>query len=175
VSPSRPPRRATPAGRWPLHVAVAFGASTSLYAIALLSVTRLQIESDLARIAEREPAAAAIDLLARHHDRMTAELDGARDAYAAGVAHFSDLANLLSGLAADISRLDETVSAVEAGLRGLPGTISIPVLPPRSSSGGSGSSSGSGSSGTGAVTLPPPPVAATPPPTQGTTGGSGAP
>jgi hypothetical protein len=174
-----PARRAptgSPATRRPLHVAVAFGASTSLYAIALLGVTRIQIETDLGRIAEREPAAAAIDLLARHHDQMTTQLDGARDAYASGVAHYSELADLLAGLAADIGRLDETVSIVEAGLRGIPGTFNIPVLPPRTSGGGSGGSGTSGgTSSGGSVTLPPPPVAATPPPTQGTTGSSGTP
>jgi len=167
------PRAGKAAVRRPLHLVVAFGASTSLYALALLGVTRLQIESDLARIAEREPASEAIDLLARHHDRMEAQLDAARGAYAAGAANYGDLASLLAGLAFDIGRLDETVSAVEAGLRSFPGTITIPVLPPRTSSSGGSGGSTSGGGGTGSVTLPPPPVAATPPPTQGTTGSSG--
>ena len=162
------PKAPRPPVRRPVHVAVAIGASTGLYAITLLGVTRLQIAGDRALMAERDPALQAISLLGAHHDRMSAELDTAGAAYAQGADRFTALVAGLPGLADGLDRLDSTLAAIEGELRQMPGSFNIPKAPPRTSS-------GSGGGGSATVPVAPKPPAAQPPPTQGSTGASGAP
>jgi hypothetical protein len=161
--------------RTPVHVAVAVGATTGLYALTLLGVTRLQVESDRALIAARAPAVRAIELLGGHHDLMTAELEAARAAYAEGAESLTAVALSLPGVADGLDRLDATLAAIEAELRQMPGSLNVPKAPPRTGKPGSGSGSGSGGGSGGTIPAPPKPPAAAPPPVQGNTGGSGAP
>jgi hypothetical protein len=174
----RPSAEGTARGmsRTPVHVAVAVGATTGLYALTLLGVTRLQVENDRALIAARAPAVRAIELLGGHHDLMTAELEAARAAYAEGAESLTAVAQSLPGVANGLDRLDATLAAIEAELRQMPGSINIPKAPPRTGKPGSGSAGGGGGGGgTAAIPVAPKPPAAAPPPVQGTTGGSGAP
>ena len=177
--------------RRPVHVAVAIGLGTGVYAFSLATVTALQAETDRALIADREPVAEAIGLLADHHDGLAASLETARLRYTVATERYGELAGGLDALHAELEDLGASIRAVEGMRFSVPGlTAAIPRAVPGgnarpkgptgngatggAASGGSASSgTSSGSSGSAAVAAPvaapvvaaaPPPVAAPAPP-----------
>jgi uncharacterized membrane protein YgcG len=178
-------------GRQPVHVVVAMGLGTGIYAFSLAAVTALQADTDRALIADREPVGAAIGILETNHDQLAANLELARQRYAAATDSYGALIGGLDNLHARLDALGASLQAVEGIAINAPRLPGVPVIgkggsgtKTGSSSGsagsgsggssGSGSGSSSGSGGTTVVPAPLPPVVA-PPPVQATTGASGAP
>jgi hypothetical protein len=162
----RPAPKAEP--RRPYHVGVAIGLCAGVYAGSLTAVTMLQVDRDRTLIRDRAPVGEAIELLARHNDRLTTEID------AAGVA-FQTAADGYEGVAAGVTDLDTAVRKLTVRVAAIKGsTTQIPdalSLPPLLRVGGGSSSGGGGGGSTGSVSKPKPKPA--PPPTQGSTGASG--
>jgi hypothetical protein len=169
------PKRAEP--RRPYHLGVAVGLTTSLYAATLVLTTQLQIESDRAVIADRDPVQAAIVALGDHHASLTDMLDQSRNQYNAALDGYD-------AVIASLDRLDERLAVVDGSVRAaerlgasISSNLSLPPVPVRSSKGGSGGSASAKGSGGGGKPVKPPAAAPppAPPPTSGSTGASGAP
>lgn len=177
-----PASRSNSGPRRPVHVIVALGLGTGVYAFSLATVTALQAETDRALIADREPVGQAISLLGTTHDRLAADMEVARTQYTAAADGYGALTGGLDDLHADLDRLGAALTAVE-GInvdRRTLAALNLPVGTYRSlgsggSSGKTGTTGNSGgtSGGTTVAPLPPAPVVA--PPVQATTGASGAP
>jgi hypothetical protein len=176
AEPKRPePKRAEP--KRPYHVGVAVGLTTSVYAATLLLATRLQIESDRALIADRDPVQAAIHALGNHHDSLTDLLEQSREQYNAAVGGYNSVVASLDQLDERLASVNGTIQAVERLGASISTSLALPAIPNRGSGGGTVSSS-RGSGGGGGTTSKPPaaaPPPAPPPPTSGSTGASGAP
>lgn len=174
-----PSPRPTSGPRRPIHVLVALGLGTGVYAFSLATVTTLQAETDRALIADRAPVGEAIALLGSTHDRLAADMERARTQYVAAADGYGALTGGLDDLRANLDRLGAALAVVE-GIKVDPRTLTALNMPAGSyrwqgsggSSGRTGTSSGN-SGGTSVAPLPPPPVVA--PPVQATTGASGAP
>jgi hypothetical protein len=134
-------------------------------------VTQIQVDTDRALIADRLPAQQAIELLGAHHDRMSGQLDLARQLYADGASVYDDMTAQLGTVDSGIERLAQTLAAIETLSASLPEGFSlprVPTLPTRST--------GTGGSIRPPSTVPkvaPAPTPAPPPPTSATTGASG--
>jgi hypothetical protein len=155
-----------PEARRPYHVGVAIGLCAGVYAGSLTAVTVLQIDRDRDLIRDRAPVAEAIELLARHNDRMATEIDAAGEAFQQAADGYEGVAAGVTNLDTAVKRLTARVAAIKGSTMQLPDALS---LPPVTRIGGGSSSSGGGSGGS--VTKPKPKPA--PPPTQGSTGASG--
>lgn len=174
--------RTSGGSRRPVHVVVAIGLGTGVYAFSLATVTALQAETDRALIADREPVAAAIGLLADHHDGLAASLETARLRYTLATERYGELAGGLDALHGELEDLGASIRAVEGMRFAVPGlTAAIPRAVPAgngrpkgqtggtgaggAASGGSGSgATSSGSSGSAAAPVAGPVVAPAPPP-----------
>ncbi len=175
----RPQPRPVTNPRRPIHVIVALGLGTGVYAFSLATVTALQAETDRGLIADREPVGHAIALLGSTHDRFAADMEQARTQYVAAADGYGALTGGLDDLRANLDRLGAALAVVE-GInvdRRTLAALNLPAGTYRSqgsggSSGKTGTTSGT-SGGTSVAPLPPPPVVA--PPVQATTGASGAP
>lgn len=186
--PSTPAARPASAGRRPIHVIVAMGLGTGVYAFSLATVTALQAATDRELIADRAPVGEAIDLLGNSHDRLTQNLEVARVRYVVAADGYSAIAGGLEELRGRLDRLASALAEME-GMAIDSRTLALLNAPPTKSGSGSSHSSGSGSGTTtkpaggtggstgsgGTVTVAPPPPPVVPPTTQGTTGASGAP
>jgi uncharacterized membrane protein YgcG len=178
TKPDRTTTTKAPDPKRPYHVAVAIGVTTSAYAVSLMAASTIQIQHDRALIEDREPVAAAIVVLADHHDDMASRLELARARYTEGADGYGALVARLDSLRARLRSVDKAVTAIErannvlaANIPGVSGQAGLGSG--RGGSGGGGGSSGSGSTAPRSVPAAPQPVAA--PPTSGSTGASGAP
>lgn len=112
----------------PAHVGTMLGLSVAGYGLALAVVTGLQALDEGAIAANRDPVALRVDAVSTANDRLERETQAAAARYEAVAA---DLQAALAGLPAVENRLGTlagTASAIDGASRGLPTTISVPVI-----------------------------------------------
>jgi hypothetical protein len=112
----------------PTHVWVMLGASTAGYALMLAAVTGLQARNEAELIAARQPAVAGVAAVASGHDRLLAQLEGARAAYAATVSEYLAAGGTLDALHAQVGSLAGLVAEIDGVSRTLPTTVKLPVI-----------------------------------------------
>ena len=166
----------------PYHVGVAIGVTTGAYALSLLAASTLQIQHDQALIVDRQPMAAAIDVLGSTHDEMETRLEAARARYADGTDGYGALIARLDKMRNRLAKMGQTVAGIEQDsgwlAASVPGTGGLSRGVTRST--GSTTSRSTGGSSTGSVataprSVPAAPAAAAPPPVSSTTAASGKP
>jgi outer membrane murein-binding lipoprotein Lpp len=146
------------------------GLCVGAYAGSLAVVTVLQIDHDRATIIDRAPVGEAIDMLGRHNDRMSAEIEVAGGEFARAADRYDGVARDVNDLDSAVRRLTARVAAIKGSAMQIPDAINLPAVPRAVRGGGTGNGS-SGGSGSGSTSKPKP--KATPPPTHGSTGPSG--
>jgi hypothetical protein len=127
----------------------------------------LQVARDRTLIRDRAPVGEAIELLARHNDRLTTEIDAAGVAFQTAADGYEGVAAGVTDLDTAVRKLTVRVAAIKGSTTQIPDALSLPPILRV----GSGSSGGGGGGSTGSVSKPKPKPA--PPPTQGSTGASG--
>jgi hypothetical protein len=127
----------------------------------------LQVDRDRTLIRDRAPVGEAIELLARHNDRLTSEIDAAGVAFQTAADGYEGVAAGVTDLDTAVRKLTVRVAAIKGSTTKIPDALSLPPILRV----GSGSSGGGGGGSTGSVSKPKPKPA--PPPTQGSTGASG--
>ena len=112
----------------PTHVWVMLGASTAGYALMLAAVTGLQARNEAELIAIRQPAVEGVAAVSDGHDRLLAQLEGARAAYAATVDEYLAAGGTLDSLHAQVGTLAGLVAEIDGVSRSLPTTVKLPVV-----------------------------------------------
>lgn len=106
--------------RLPVQLAVAFGATTGLYAASLAVVTGLQADHDRTIAASRSTVASDVGLLGDANDLLAAELDRAVAAYDAAASAYASSSEALVGHEERLSTLGSEVSKVTGAAAALP-------------------------------------------------------
>jgi hypothetical protein len=183
------PRAAASTTRRPLHLPAILGVSAGLYAASLGITTAWQIQVDRQAMADRQPTADAIAVLAQHHDWMTGALADASARYTTAAAGYQHAVGGIAGLHRRMDGLNQVLGVIENTsmlVSALPaGGSSSPVTQTRSSGPVAATPSKTASPPATIAMAPPPPppptIAPAPPPppppppptTGGTTGASG--
>lgn len=114
--------------RIPPHVVVMLGATTAGYALALAGVAGLQAKTEAALTADRAPALDAVGTVGSSHDRLTARLDEAADAYAAAADEYRTAGGALDALQAELGDLASIVAEIDGVSRSLPASVRLPPV-----------------------------------------------
>lgn len=130
----RPARRSsegTPrsTAKRPVHVVVAVGLSTGVYALSLAAVSIIQFEHDRGLIASREPIADAIAELATYHDRLAERITAVRGTYEHVADRYGLVGDELRRLHDRLADLHSQVAAIEGAAGRLPTALSLPAVP----------------------------------------------
>ncbi len=112
----------------PAHVGVMLGLSAAGYGLTLAAVTALQSNSEAAIVADRAPAAAAIEQLATGHASLASSLAAAANRYAAAAAGYGDAAQRLGAVEAELGALSKAVAGVDGASRALPASAPLPTV-----------------------------------------------
>jgi hypothetical protein len=112
--------------RKPVQLAVAFSATTGLYAASLACVTALQADHDRAVAAIRAPVAADVGALGDANDRLAAEVDRAVAAYDAAADAYSTAADRLQAHESRLTDLGALVTRVSGSAAALPRGVPMP-------------------------------------------------
>jgi phage shock protein A len=120
---------ATRERKYPMHLPMALGLGTGLYAVTLAGVTALQARTDAALAAERQPLSVAVGEVTQSRAALEGQLqvtvsslNAAAAAYDRVRGHSADLETALSALAA-------RVSSATGAAASLPSRISLPAAP----------------------------------------------
>ncbi len=135
--------------RRPLHVGVALGLSTGVYAVSLAVVTGLESDRQASEASAVVSTAEAVRVLRDGSDRLAAGLADAAETYDAVAARYERLVRSLDALDGRLERVASTVGGIEGASVSLPTRVALPSV---------------GRAGR---------VAVPPPPTNATTGASG--
>ena len=114
--------------RRPVHLGVAVGLSTCVYAVSLAMVTGFQSGRDAAVTADLGPAS---DLAAQEeaaHSDLERQLDELRATYNASAISYGSVAERLAHLEQRLNHLAKTVSVLTGAAFALPGLGSVPSV-----------------------------------------------
>ena len=114
--------------RKPVQLAVVFGATTGLYAVALACVTGLQADRDRDLAVHRSSIAAGIDAFGDANDRLAVDVDRAVAAYGAAADAYARAADSLAAHDASLAALSAVVSEVTGSAAALPHTVPLPRI-----------------------------------------------
>lgn len=112
--------------RKPVQLAVVFGATTGLYALALASVTGLQADRDRALATDRSTVAAGVGAFGDANDRLAAEVDRAVAAYGSAADAYARAVDSLAAHDASLAALSAVVSEVTGSAAALPHSVPLP-------------------------------------------------
>ena len=112
--------------RKPVQLAVAFSATTGLYALALACVTGLQADRDRDLAADRSTVAAGVGAFGDANDRLTTEVDRAVAAYGLAADAYAHAADSLAAHDASLAALSAVVSEVTGSAAALPHSVPLP-------------------------------------------------
>lgn len=118
----------TTTDRKPVHVAVAIGLTTGIYAASLAAVTALQANHDRAMAAGRAPVAAAMESLGDANDRLTRGVDASVASYEAAATGYRALTDDLAALESRLADLGGAVGAVRGSMAALPSRVALPSV-----------------------------------------------
>ncbi len=114
--------RAAGGPRRPVHVVVAVGLTTGVYAAALAGIAALEGASEARLAADRAPAAAAVTRLREAHDALEARLAQLAVLYASAADRYRGIAG---GIAAHETALEGLVAEVRSA-SGSAAALSVP-------------------------------------------------
>ena len=112
--------------RKPVQLAVAFGATTGLYAASLASVTAMQADHERSVAAARAPVSAEIGALGDANDRLAIQLDRTVARYQAAADAYSAATEGLLAHEARLTELGGLVARVSGSAAALPRGVQMP-------------------------------------------------
>lgn len=114
--------------RRPIHLAVALGLTTGLYAASLAAVTGLQAASDRATHADRAPAETSIAALVGANDRLANGIDAGVAGVDLAAGGYTSLIGQIGALEQRLQALGAAVGQVRGGVGSLPGRMALPSI-----------------------------------------------
>jgi hypothetical protein len=114
--------------RRPLHLAVLFGASATLYALSMAGVAVIQSGADRVLVARQAPADDAADRLRAAHDALDARLARLAAAYARAANGYDSLSTSLGETESSLDDYAVRVEAVSGAAQSLPARVQLPPV-----------------------------------------------
>jgi hypothetical protein len=112
----------------PLHLPVAIGVGTGLYAVTLAGVTALQARSDAALAAERQPLSVAVATVSERRQALEQQLQATVGSLNAAAAAYDQVRGHSAALESALGTLSAQVAAATGVAASLPSHVSLPAV-----------------------------------------------
>jgi hypothetical protein len=112
----------------PLHLPIALGVGTGLYAVTLAGVTALQARSDAALAAERQPLSVAVAAVSERRQALEQQLQATVGSLNAAAAAYDQVRGHSAALESALGNLSAQVTAATGAAASLPSHVSLPAV-----------------------------------------------